>query len=216
MSVHQHHNFALEVLEPVFAPLNGNGRVLDLGSGYGLQSQWFAQQGFDVVSVDPVAPSVEVPKYVQGDALDALCDFGECSFDFVWTHHVLEHVYDPITALDYVRYLLRPNGWLVCVVPDIDRVISTEHIHNYSIPLLMYHLAATGFDCSRAFWRQRRSHCDMIAPLANDGHGFELSLTRLAELGRFPDAVAQAIRKTGRYDPTHTPDNWFDRSPLLG
>lgn len=215
MSVHQHHNFALEVLEPVFAPLNGKARVLDLGSGYGLQSQWFTQQGFDVVSVDPVAPSVEVPWYIWGEANDAL-DTQDEPFDAVWTHHTLEHIYDPLQALNDARFLLHRDGWIVCVVPDIDRVISTGHIHNYSIPLLMYHLAATGFDCSRAFWRQRRSHCDMIAPLANDGHGFELSLTKLVELGRFPDTVAQAIRKTGRYDPTHTPDNWFDRSPLLG
>lgn len=214
MSVEQHHRFALELLEPVFGPMVGTGKsVLDLGCGEGLQAEWFLENGFDVLATDLKEPSRDVP-FVTADVellyiKDEFDGTDESQlFDFVWSHHVLEHIFDPFSAICEVHRVLKPSGWFVCVVPDIDRVISNGHIHNYSVPLMLYHLAACGFDCSRAWYRQRRSHCDFVVPVANDDAGFELGLSRLAELGRLPVMAAKAVRVRGRFGPDDCPHVW--------
>jgi SAM-dependent methyltransferase len=48
-----------------------------------------------------------------------------CSFDAVTMSHVIEHVYDPESLLRTALGLLKPNGTLVCVTPN---VLSDNHL----------------------------------------------------------------------------------------
>jgi SAM-dependent methyltransferase len=47
-----------------------------------------------------------------------LASFAEASLDFVVANHVLEHVEDPIDALEHQLRVLRPGGVLYLTLPD--------------------------------------------------------------------------------------------------
>lgn len=51
------------------------------------------------------------------DVLDL--QFGDGSFDVVVCNHVLEHVPDDRRAMREVRRVLRPDGWAMLLVPDV-------------------------------------------------------------------------------------------------
>jgi ubiquinone/menaquinone biosynthesis C-methylase UbiE len=54
-----------------------------------------------------------------GDA-QYLAGVADCSVDFVHSSHCLEHMRDPLEALQNWFRVLKPGGYLVCVVPDED------------------------------------------------------------------------------------------------
>jgi ubiquinone/menaquinone biosynthesis C-methylase UbiE len=94
-------------------------RVLDLGSGLGEASVWFAREGADVTALDISAGMLEVVtqvagrygqtvKTVVGSATD-LSQFADGSFDIVYGANVLHHV-DIDVCLDEVRRVLTSAG----------------------------------------------------------------------------------------------------------
>lgn len=94
-------------------------RVLDLGSGLGEASVWFALAGADVTALDISPGMLEVVRAVAahhgvevstvvGDAAD-LSAFEDASFDVVYGANVLHHV-DIAHCLGEVRRVLRPGG----------------------------------------------------------------------------------------------------------
>jgi SAM-dependent methyltransferase len=54
-----------------------------------------------------------------GDA-QYMANAQDSAFDFVHSSHCLEHLRDPAVALFHWLRLLKPGGYLVCVVPDED------------------------------------------------------------------------------------------------
>ncbi len=94
-------------------------RLLDLGSGLGEASVWFAMQGADVTAFDVSPQMLDVVrdvatlhgvavKTVVGDAED-LSGFDEGSFDIVYGANVLHHV-DIAKCLDGVHRVLTTGG----------------------------------------------------------------------------------------------------------
>ncbi|MBI1761771.1 MAG: methyltransferase domain-containing protein [Acidobacteria bacterium] len=55
-----------------------------------------------------------------GDRLEAIADK---SFDFVIANHVLEHLVDPLGALQHWARVLKPEGVLYCSVPDHENML---------------------------------------------------------------------------------------------
>lgn len=93
--------------------------TLDVGCGNGWSSFLLSQKGARVTGVDLHASSFE-PKqvanklqYVQGSAVSL--PFANNTFDMVTTHECLEHVEDPLQALKEFDRVLKPDG-LVCIV----------------------------------------------------------------------------------------------------
>jgi len=102
-------------------------RVLDLGAGLGTFTEMLAQNGRQVVALEPDAvfhpglhdrfggrPDVTVLE-LDASALDLA--ILEEPFDSVVCFNVLEHIDDDVDTLRRVRAVLRPGGALLLLVP---------------------------------------------------------------------------------------------------
>lgn len=106
------------------------GRVLDVGCASGAFLDCAADAGWSVVGVEPAeilchkaAQLLRGRGEVHCVALQ-LADLPLSSFDVVTLWDVLEHVPDPLRFLQHCANLLRPGGYLLANVPDLDSLQS--------------------------------------------------------------------------------------------
>jgi SAM-dependent methyltransferase len=126
--------------------------VLDVGSGAGVHSKIFENNGKQVTSVD-----FGVSAYYQRTSDNrevVLGDYYEClfkeRFDLVWASHVLEHQPNVNLFLKKVFQDLKEGGWFAVTVPPLKHQIVGGHVSLWNAGLLLYHLVLAGFDCSAA------------------------------------------------------------------
>ena len=110
-------------------------RVLDIGSGPGLLAAELADEGADVLGVDPsesmlaMARRREIPRaaFEPGDALSL--PVADASCDAAVSTQVLEYVEDVAGALREAHRALRPGGRLLVLDTDWDSIVwhTTEH-----------------------------------------------------------------------------------------
>lgn len=92
--------------------------MLELGAGTGQQAKWLSERGLDVVAVD--VPSSEYAAHrifliIEYNGRDL--PLPDASVDCVFSSNVLEHVRDIPYLLSECRRVLRPEGWMVHVMP---------------------------------------------------------------------------------------------------
>ena len=203
---------ALEFIEKLNV---GPGQtVADIGSGPGHQAKVFKSKGCNVTCIDYLAPTYDL-NWVRPNETKGL------AFDFIWSHHCLEHIPDPVAALIEWRNLLKPNGRLYLTVPEIGLTMSSGHINSFNLPLLMYQLAMAGFDCSGKQFTKARSHLRAAVIKAEnyspDKDSIMRGLRDLASLGLFPPSVTAAIEKNGRFSAKDMHLDWFGecKAPAL-
>ena len=99
-----------------------NGRLLQVGCGYGLLLDEARRRGYEVEGVEP---SVEAARYARdrlGLAVREMAveeaELGGERYDAVLLVDVLEHLDDPVAALDRLLTVLAPGGTLLIVTPD--------------------------------------------------------------------------------------------------
>jgi SAM-dependent methyltransferase len=90
------------------------GRGIDIGAGDD-PLRW---QGAKIVSFD--LPTSDYPCDVRGDANRIDETFTENQFDFVHGSQVLEHLFNPIDALQRMIRIVKPGGYVIITVPDYD------------------------------------------------------------------------------------------------
>jgi ubiquinone/menaquinone biosynthesis C-methylase UbiE len=103
--------------------------VLDIGSGPGLLAAELADEGADVLGVDPsesmlaMARRREIPRarFEPGDALSL--PVADASFDAAVSTQVLEYVEDVAGALHEAHRALRPGGRLLVLDTDWDSIV---------------------------------------------------------------------------------------------
>ena len=99
------------------------GTLLDVGCGTGGYLLRMKKLGWDVLGVEPDLRAVEIARekfqlpVIHGTLEQA--DLPEDSVDAVVMHHVIEHVHDPVATLKGCRRILRRNGKLTIVTPNI-------------------------------------------------------------------------------------------------
>ena len=102
-------------------------RVLDIGSGPGLLAAELADEGADVLGVDPsesmlaMARRRGTARFEPGDALSL--PVADASFDAAVTTQVLEYVEDVAGALREAHRALRPGGRLLVLDTDWDSIV---------------------------------------------------------------------------------------------
>lgn len=125
-------------------PIKGR-RVLDAGCGDGWASIWLQEKGALVTALDVLDKSNgKLTVLLKKNILYVASLAGLKDYDFVWCHHVLEHIQNPIEFL----YGLRCVGkqlWLVVPKAVIER-FAKDHINNYNMPVLIEHLRRGGWD----------------------------------------------------------------------
>jgi SAM-dependent methyltransferase len=99
-----------------------SGRLLDVGAGHGLLLDEARGRGYDVVGAELSADAARHARDALGldvreIALEDPALDGE-RFDAIVLADVLEHLADPVAALERCRELLAPGGTLLIVTPD--------------------------------------------------------------------------------------------------
>jgi 2-polyprenyl-3-methyl-5-hydroxy-6-metoxy-1,4-benzoquinol methylase len=146
-------------------------RILDVGCGTGsLLMSLKARQGAEVSGIELMPDAAAIARerldrfeQLDLDGLDAL-PFDEAYFDVAIFGDVLEHLRDPARLLKAVRRHLRPDGSIVCSVPNVkhwtvlapllleDRfpyadqgLLDRTHVHLFTLRELEAMLAEAGF-----------------------------------------------------------------------
>jgi SAM-dependent methyltransferase len=181
--------------------------LLEVGSGYGYSRVAAERAGIRTGGVDLNGEACREAarryglRTFQGtltEALGAVPPALEAgSWDAVLYQFVLEHVVDPVHELTVARRALRPEGWLVLSVPNMDaaeidvfgpayRSFRGDHLHLFTRASLEVMLAKAGFQLALC-----ESGCnlhlfgDVLSPPA---------LAHLYASGRGPDLFAVARR----------------------
>jgi 2-polyprenyl-3-methyl-5-hydroxy-6-metoxy-1,4-benzoquinol methylase len=111
------------------------GRALEIGCAEGRLGQAFKRQCPEAewIGVDIHAPSVESAKQIIDEAHclniehDDLSALGS-GFDLVVMGDVLEHLVNPLAALERIRELCSPGARLVCCIPNMGHYTVVERL----------------------------------------------------------------------------------------
>jgi len=102
--------------------VNTRGRLLDLGCWVGYLLAAARDRGWEVTGVEPSDFAADFARerlglpIVQADLLTA--ELAPASFDAIVLGDVLEHLTDPLAALEHIATLLAPGGVLYLALPD--------------------------------------------------------------------------------------------------
>jgi SAM-dependent methyltransferase len=100
------------------------GNVLDIGCGNGRFLKGLIDKKFCCYGIELPSMSAERASRIQGLnlKLGQLCedDFGEHFFDVVTMWHVIEHLSMPRKTLQIIGKILKPGGYLMLSLPNID------------------------------------------------------------------------------------------------
>jgi 2-polyprenyl-3-methyl-5-hydroxy-6-metoxy-1,4-benzoquinol methylase len=127
------------------ARVTPGGRYLDIGCGLGDMVVAFGSLGMKAQGVEVSKAAVEIARrrgldVYQGTLQDA--GFPEETFDTVTLYHVLEHVHDPVDLLRAARRVLRRDGELLVVVPNIGSMmfaVLKDMWTNVDVPRHIHH-----------------------------------------------------------------------------
>lgn len=175
--------------------LPDEGRILDIGCGFGLFAAYFAQTqpGRRITGVDPDARRIEMARrvcsklsleghrFMAGDARDASL---QGPFDAAYVLDVMHHIpaADQLPLLARLRDLLAPRG--VLVVKDI----TTEPAFGLKFTELLDR-AMVGWDEPLAY-RHHREWGEILTSL-----GFHVRMVRVPDVLPYPHVVIAATKQ---------------------
>jgi len=102
---------------------SGELRLLDIGCGTGWMTHLYAEQGFQVVGLEPSSARAEMAARSYG--LKVVNDYLENAsfdekFDVIVMRHIVEHFADLNQVFIQIRELLSQGGLLLATVPNVD------------------------------------------------------------------------------------------------
>ena len=138
------------------------GRILEIGAAAGHFLDEARRAGFEGIGIEPAPSVAERARERLGVDVRAgfveEADFPAGSFDAVCGWHVLEHLAEPRAALERIRTWLRPGGYLLLEVPNVDSFYARRrgprwfhldpehHVDHYGPRSLGTLLERAGFD----------------------------------------------------------------------
>jgi 2-polyprenyl-3-methyl-5-hydroxy-6-metoxy-1,4-benzoquinol methylase len=197
-----------------------NGRVLDVGCGDGSLIELSGHMGWHVFGVefDKVAAASARGRGIEVLAaeVDDLPGRYESFFDAVTLSHVIEHVHDPLAALQHCRRVMKPGAYLWLQTPNIDSagyeiygrfwrgLESPRHLALFQPRSLREILERAGFDRIEMLPPQ-----DALQPiftmsaLLQAGHAAAVNSTQPldAETRRHLDVALRRGRAIAQHDP---------------
>jgi SAM-dependent methyltransferase len=117
------------------------GTVLDLGCGLGELSRAFANNGINVIGLEPNKEAVKISKHAERHQ-DVICGVGEylplrdCCLDSVYSISTLEHVQDVKAVSQEILRVLNINGVCLGYCPDYASAFYEEHYKIFWFPML--------------------------------------------------------------------------------
>ena len=139
-------------------PLPVGARVLDAGCGSGRTLVELVRYGGEVSGIELDPGAAELARWrglgeVQVGRLEDL-PWDDATFDLITCLDVLEHVPDDVTALDELRRVAQPGGWLLVTVPAYQSLWShhdeaNHHYRRYSRAALRAAARSAGWQIQR-------------------------------------------------------------------
>lgn len=154
--------------------VGSHNKVLDVGCGTGLLSSLMKNQGNDVCGIDISEVALRKAELrgikVKLGNIDNNLPFDDDIFDVVVCSEVIEHLFNPIEALEEIRRVLKPEGFLVLTTPNMAYILRRiallfgkfpeevkwartsntnewEHIRFFTLTSLIKVLESAGFSC---------------------------------------------------------------------
>ena len=143
--------------------IKGSGsRLLDIGAATGIMMEQARERGFDVYGVEAAEDGAALiaGKFGRDHVINDYFgekDFWEPGFfDVICMSDLFEHVRDPNTVIDKVYNLLRPEGYVILILPDTGSLSGRllgrhwsqfipEHLFSYSRKNIRMLLSKHGF-----------------------------------------------------------------------
>jgi SAM-dependent methyltransferase len=209
------HRARLRVMDRLFHKyVQAGDRVLDAGSGYSVFFLLGEEWDFEISCADLDRRAVEKMRllapgweWVVADA--AILPWDDGHFDVVYAGEVVEHVAEPLPALDEWNRVLRPGGILIISTPNRDRLLSRstgriepvnpEHLREFSAAELRTMLSLSGFRLLRTegvylewlqnWWKPAGERADLLVARFNRP-GFEFLFDLSMRMGRLAGSLA--------------------------
>lgn len=114
------------------------GNVLEIGTGSGYGMTIVAPAVVSLLTVDkhlPEGMDLSGPGNIEFRRMKVPpLDFPSCSFDFVISFQVIEHIRDDFALLDEVRRVLRPGGRFIVTTPNASMSLTRNpwHVREYT------------------------------------------------------------------------------------
>lgn len=138
------------------------GRILEVGCGYGYFLKCALDAGYDAYGIDLSPAAVEraaqlYPGRVFQGLLEEAPEIEGQTFDVIFASHLIEHITDPAAFLRTAARFLRPGGLVVMVTPNIKSLLARvsgrrwvsfkipEHVSYYDPETITDLLSRTGF-----------------------------------------------------------------------
>lgn len=108
----------------MFLKRNGPGKLLDVGCGRGDFLAKMRDLGWEVIGLEPDEQLAELAHRrfnldVRNGTIEQ-AHFPDDTFDAITVNHVIEHLPDPIGSLQECKRILRKDGKLVILTPNIE------------------------------------------------------------------------------------------------
>jgi 2-polyprenyl-3-methyl-5-hydroxy-6-metoxy-1,4-benzoquinol methylase len=148
---------ALRRLDRIRSLVPAGGRVLDIGSGGGEFIYLMTKRGYRATGVEPDLGygGFSIQEYgidVRQAPLYAI-DLPAGEFDLITTHHVVEHLRDPLKCFQRAHELLKPGGTFVVDVPNVEsrehapqNRFHYAHVHNFNPTAMEWMGYKAGFE----------------------------------------------------------------------
>lgn len=130
--------------------------IVDSGCGDSYATKRLAADGARYINAyDPgIIGANHLEMHKSGCKISYTSRLEELAYDIVWSHHVVEHIQNPIAYLKHFGSYMKSDGelWLGCPNTADNPIFSYGHLSNFTISNLVLCLQCAGFDVKNIKW----------------------------------------------------------------
>lgn len=235
---HQHSRETLETLYEYDDFMESVGSVVDMGSGAGLDLEWWATRttrdevpkplNIRCLGIDLEAKSMLTTKYpniqYQFQNFEDPIMISKRKFDVLWCHDAFQYALNPLQTLKNWWDILNPNGMAVIIVPQTTNLeFNTQAFdqgdgvyYHWTAVNMIHALAVSGFDCRDGFFRKAANNTWLHAVVYKSEHApmdpRTTSWYELADRKLIPDSAAASVLKHAHVRQRDLVLPWLDKS----
>lgn len=88
----------------------------------------------------------------------------DAPFDAIYMCHSLEHMLNPIGALERIHCAIKLDGWIAVTVPPLKHQIVGGHLSLWNAGLLLYNMIIAGHNCRHAAVKTYDYNVTVVVP----------------------------------------------------
>lgn len=182
-------------------PSLAKGRMLEIGCASGSFMHRMSKEGWEVEGVEFSAAAATKARSlgykVHTGSLETAPD-PEKLYDIVVGWMVLEHLHDPILALQKLYCWTKPGGWLVVSVPNVESIearIFKDYWYALQLPTHLYHFTPKSLEMvlEKAGWRMERVFHQRIITNLLASLGYVLQEKQFMYLGKWLSLLPERV-----------------------